>query len=567
MIRYRMSDCKTMDKQLLITKTRSVNDRQSLLDLLNEVKTDLLGSKAYPFTMRRMMKLCNPNLQVGRYRTFFIPKKSGDFRSISAPTGNLKWIQICLNEVFKALYTPSQYATGFVEGRSIVDNAKIHTNQNYIFNIDLEDFFPSVKQSWVWHRLQKAPFNFNKEVANVIAGLCSIKIWLQEDQNDKSTEYYCLPQGAPTSPLLTNAVCDTLDRRLGGLAKRFGLHYSRYADDITFSSMHNVYQDGGEFRMELERMITSQNFRINAKKTRLNRRNERQEVTGLTVSNKVNVSRKYVKDIRALLHIWERYGINAAISAFYPRYKAEQGYKEKGEPNIENVINGKLCYLKMVKGENDPLYLKLKTQFDRIVIPGASAPLTQRTWEYLITDSIPNFEKRIGVEIRIEISKQGKQYAYFMYNGEKIMVAVSRNVAQKPNKNRLQISLCRETDFKLHFGFPYCSVYDKAKQAEMQEVRNRMKLDSPKEGDLAQRYLYLIHQPLPADLPDKKLLKDSDAEAFKESVLDFMDKNSEMDWEVSREILSREEEKDMLSRLVESGFNLEILSDYGSYQL
>lgn len=554
-----------MDKQLLITKTRTVTDRQSLLDLLNEVKADLLGSNAYPFTMRRMMKLCNPNLEPGRYRTFFIPKKSGDYRSISAPTGNLKWMQICLNEIFKVLYAPSRYATGFAEGRSIVDNAKVHTNQNYVFNIDLEDFFPSVKQSWVWKRLQKAPFNFNKEVTSIMAGLCSIKTWIHVDSEGEQITHYCLPQGAPTSPLLTNAVCDILDRRLGGLAKRFGLHYSRYADDITFSSMHNVYQEGSEFRKELERIIKSQNFRINHRKTRLNHRNQRQEVTGLTVGDKVNVTRKYVKDVRALLHIWERYGVNAAISAFYPRYKSEKGYKEKGEPNIENVINGKLCYLKMVKGANDPVYLKLKSQFDRVSVHSSPAPLTQRTWEYLLTDSIPSFEKHFGVEIHIEVSKKGEQYAYFMYNGEKLMVAVSKNIAKNPNKNRLQISLCRETDFKHHFGYPYYDVFDKTTLEEKRAARNRMKLDAPKEGDLAQRYLYLIHQPLPASLPRKKVLKDPDAEAFKESVLDLLDKNAEMDWEIPREILPQKE-KDILSRLVESGFNLEILSDYGSDQ-
>ena len=153
-----------------------------------------------------------------------------------------------------------------------------------------------------------------------------------------------------------------------------------------------------------------------------------------------------------------------------------------------------------------------------------------------------------------------------MYNGEKMMVAVSRNVAKNPNKNRLQISLCRETDFKLHFGYPYYNVFDKTTLEEKRVARNRMKLDAPKEGDLAQRYLYLIHQPLPVNLPRKKVLKDPDTEAFKESVLDFLDKNAEMDWEIPREILPQEEEKDILSRLVESGFNLEILSDYGPDQ-
>lgn len=311
------------------------------------------------------MHLCNPKIGDNRYRKFEIPKKSGGVRTIFAPNGNLKWMQLCLNEIFKAIYTPSPYAIGFAEGRSIVNNAEKHLNQNYVFNIDLSDFFPSIDQARVWRRLQLPPFNFTREVANIIAGLCSIEM-TQEGEDNNPVKSYKLPQGAPTSPLLTNAICDTLDRRLAALAKRFGLHYTRYADDITFSSMHNVYQPDSPFRKELERIISGQNFKINPKKTRLHHRGQRQEVTGLTVGEKINACCSYVKDVRAILHIWGKYGINAAIAKFYPRYKAEKGYLHKGEPNIENVISGKRCYLKMVKGESDPVYDRLQEQFNRL---------------------------------------------------------------------------------------------------------------------------------------------------------------------------------------------------------
>lgn len=221
-----------MDKQTLIEKAHALETRLDLLKLLNEVKADLLGSSAYPFTMKKLLVLCNPknegDKKQERYRTFSIPKKSGGQRTISAPSGNLKWMQLCLNEIFKALYTASPYAMGFAEGRSIVDNARIHTNQNYVFNIDLKDFFPSIDQARVWKRLQLAPFNFNAKVASVIAGLCCKKT-IRYHEELPFEDAFVLPQGAPTSPLLTNAICDTLDRRLHGLAKRFGLHYSRYA--------------------------------------------------------------------------------------------------------------------------------------------------------------------------------------------------------------------------------------------------------------------------------------------------------------------------------------------------
>ncbi len=148
-----------MDKQTLIEKAQALGTRLELLKLLNEVKVDLLGSSAYPFTMKKLMILCNPKnhreKKQERYRSFSIPKKSGGERTISAPCGNLKWMQLCMNEIFKALYTASPYAMGFAEGRSIVDNAMMHTNQNYVFNIDLKDFFPSIDIKRVWNRLQR----------------------------------------------------------------------------------------------------------------------------------------------------------------------------------------------------------------------------------------------------------------------------------------------------------------------------------------------------------------------------------------------------------------------------
>ena len=109
-----------------------------------------------------------------------------------------------------------------------------------VFNTDLENFFPSIEQPRVWKRFQLKPFNFKQPIANILAGLCCIK-----EKNEDGTVKYVVPQGAPTSPLITNAICDTLDCRLSGLARRFNLHYSRYADDITFSSMHNVYKEDG----------------------------------------------------------------------------------------------------------------------------------------------------------------------------------------------------------------------------------------------------------------------------------------------------------------------------------
>jgi len=175
-----------------------------------------------------------------------------------------------------------------------------------------------------------------------------------------------LPQGAPTSPVITNIVCQKLDYLLSGVAKRFGLKYSRYADDITFSSMHNVYQPESEFLKELHRIIAEQNFHIKESKTRLQKDGYRKEVTGLLVNEKANVQQRYIKQLRMWLYYWERYGYERASRFFLQQYIVDKGHVRNGKPDMANVISGKLDYLIMVKGADNELYQKLKTRFEKL---------------------------------------------------------------------------------------------------------------------------------------------------------------------------------------------------------
>ena len=237
-----------------------------------------------------------------------------------------------------------------------------------------------------------------------------------------------LPQGAPTSPLLTNAICDKLDRRLAGVAKRFNIRYSRYADDMTFSSMHNVYQDNSEFRLEVKRIIEEQGFIINEKKTRLQKRGARQEVTGLTVNEKVNVCRKYISDLRWILNLWEKKGYALAYSKFYPKYKREKGHVKKGEPVMENVIGGKLDYLKMVKGANNNTYKKLQERYDKlqnIVFPNSE----EKGQKYLFvqTYSVTDFKEFVSKEIKLIVSKNKKLIAKCKIEGKDCTLAITKS--------------------------------------------------------------------------------------------------------------------------------------------
>ena len=211
--------------------------------------------------------------------------------------------------------------------------------------------------------------NTRMRLANIIAALCCTEMEVERKSDSGEWEKVkrnVLPQGAPTSPIITNVICYRLDYLLTAVAKRFGLKYSRYADDMTFSSMHNVFQQDSEFLKELHRIIFEQGFHIKESKTRLQKEGFRQEVTGLLVNEKVNVQKRYIKQLREWLYKWETYGYNKANSFFIQNYLKEKGNVKKGIPNMTMVLDGKLQYLKMVKGDKDGTYFKLKERFDTL---------------------------------------------------------------------------------------------------------------------------------------------------------------------------------------------------------
>lgn len=345
----------------LIDRIKNMCTASDLASVLELIEQKEFESISYGISEKTLNHFSSDSIFPRRFHTFYIKKRSGGFRVIKAPCRQLKIILTCINILLKTKYEPSDVAMGFTSGKSIISNAQIHIGQNYVFNIDLKDFFTSITQARIWKRLQLPPFSFSIEVANILAGLCCCY--------DSTSRANVLPQGSPTSPLLTNAICDKLDRKIKGVAKRFGINYSRYADDMTFSSMHNVYQEGSEFRTEIQRIISEQGFKMNESKTRLQKNNIRQEVTGLTVNSIVNVSQKYISDLRWILNVWEREGYAKAYALFYPKYKHENAFAKKGEPKMENVIRGKIEYLGMVRGQNHPAYRKLAARLAALKRP------------------------------------------------------------------------------------------------------------------------------------------------------------------------------------------------------
>lgn len=362
----------------------SLNTKEDLLGLLNYAKTQVYGDETRPFSLKQLTYYANPKVSKKRYTQFSVKKKSGGNRVINAPVPGLKAILRSLNYLLQCMYNAPQEANGFVIGKSIVDNAKVHLGENYVYNIDLKDFFHSFDRNRVKLGFMRKPFTLNgerEEIAFLLACLCTHPFVIGGSMN------IVLPQGSPTSPTITNILCVALDRRLNGLAKRFGAKYTRYADDITFSSNHNIYNNP-EFLDELKRIIEKdQQFQINTSKVRLQKVGHRQEVTGLTVNAKVNVNKRYVKTIRMWIYYWEKYGYTKAQQLFERDYSKDKGHVKKGRPNLDNVLHGKLQYLKMVKGDEDSTFKSLNERYLNLVAKGGFIDAVLNQWENSGVDS------------------------------------------------------------------------------------------------------------------------------------------------------------------------------------
>ncbi|MBO4471329.1 MAG: retron Ec67 family RNA-directed DNA polymerase/endonuclease [Clostridia bacterium] len=232
------------------------------------------------------------------YKTFDIPKKNGGVRQINAPTDILKIIQerlaSAIYSYMKNLRTEKNInvniAHAFEKKKSIITNAQIHKNKYIVLTFDLEHFFDSFHFGRVAGFFEKnRDFHLPHNMAIILAQLTCYNGHL--------------PQGAPTSPIITNLIFQICDMRILKLAKKYKLDYTRYADDLTFSTNNHSFIDEKEsFQRELEREIGKAGFSINQTKTRMSLRNSRQEVTGLVVNKKINVNAGFYRKTRAMAH-------------------------------------------------------------------------------------------------------------------------------------------------------------------------------------------------------------------------------------------------------------------------
>lgn len=287
------------------------------------------------------------------YRNYAIKKKKGGERQVFEPGLMLKKIQKRLNYFFQAYYLwvkPKQ-VHGFVinpiylaKQCNIVENARPHVGKKHVLNLDLKDFFPNITAKQVKNVFTSHFFEFDNQLANALTLL--------------TTYNGFLPAGAPTSPVISNFVCDQLDADLIRFAENNGLAYTRYADDLTFSSNNKITP---ELVNAIKNIITQNHFLVNEKKVYQKTSNRKQTVTGITVNQKVNVDRKLLKKIRAMLHDLSNNGLDVATKK---HFNFTGAYNLKYQQTFINRLEGYINFVGQVRGTTDPKYCLWKEQIE-----------------------------------------------------------------------------------------------------------------------------------------------------------------------------------------------------------
>lgn len=305
--------------------------------------------------IRQSRILLEEHINEPEYQFFTIRKKKGGKRIIHAPGENLKKAQRKLNSLLQAYYlwikpkevfgftaNPYKNSKNFC---NIRENAKIHTGKRHLLNIDLKDFFPSIKAWQVKELFTSAVFDFNEEVATVLALL--------------TTYQGKLPTGAPTSPVISNFICLQLDQDLKRFAQHHKLKYSRYADDLSFSADHYISFDEV---LDIINIIRKNGFKINEKKLRMTASHRKQVVTGVVVNKKVNVDRNLMKKIRAMLH---DLSANSLFSATKNHFKIKGPVTDKNQIDFLNKLEGYINFVGQIRGKNDLKFRRFRAELDR----------------------------------------------------------------------------------------------------------------------------------------------------------------------------------------------------------
>lgn len=297
-----------------------------------------------------------------RYKEVKIPKRRGGSRTLLVPERRLKFLQRRTLILLTNLYSVRAPVHGFVKERGAITNANEHQKRTYLLNIDTKNFFDVISRRRVHGVL--VSFGIDEDVADAICAIC-----VTRNQ---------LPQGAPTSPIISNMIAYRLDRELMSFAKLHRLRYTRYADDISFSSYTQpvalfdaVFPSSGKVRVDqlsdlLRKILSFNGFEIAPDKIWFSGPKFRKEVTGLIVNEFTNVKRTFVRNLRAALYRTEKMGVSAAESDFRKRYKTDA--------SLEDVLRGRLEWIAQVRGRSCGFYRTLAQRFNKL-FPSKEIPI------------------------------------------------------------------------------------------------------------------------------------------------------------------------------------------------
>lgn len=287
--------------------------------------------------------------RISHYRRFALPKKTGGERIISAPMPRLKRAQYWILDNLLARAALHPAAHGFVPARSIVSNALPHVGQAVVINLDLKNFFPSIAMPRIKGIFRE--FGYSEQVATTLALLCteapSDEVTVDGETFFVAHEQRALPQGAPSSPALTNILCRRLDARLQGCAARLGFRYTRYADDLTFSGDAAARKLSGKLLWRVKQIVIDEGFTPHPDKQHVMRSAQRQTVTGIVVNHKPAIQRDTLRRFRATLFQVEKDG--------------PDGKQWNGNRDVLAALEGYAHFIQMVDaGKGRPLLQRVR---------------------------------------------------------------------------------------------------------------------------------------------------------------------------------------------------------------
>ncbi len=320
-----------------------LSDRRSHLEQLGErglpaLSTPADVARALGLSISKLRWLCfhAEATEKPHYRYFEVPKRSGGTRMLAAPQPELAKAQAWILEHVLEKLTTEEPAHGFVRGRSTVTCAAAHVGRDVVVNLDVKDFFPTITFHRVRGVFQK--LGYSPAVATVLALLTTesprIPATFEGRRYWVATGPRALPQGACTSPALSNQVSKKLDRRLLGMSRKHGLSYTRYADDLTFSAPEGKRGEIGMLMARVRHILQEEGFTLHPDKGRVQRSGGRQTVTGIVVNDRLGLDRRHVRRLRAILHAAKKTGLAAQ--------------NRENLPDFEAHLRGHIAYLAMV---------------------------------------------------------------------------------------------------------------------------------------------------------------------------------------------------------------------------